>query len=297
MNIYIIKSFSFRLLETEIKNITENSTNIIRYNYDETTIEDILSECSYYSLFSEQKYVIVTNFKFSKEMNSLNKYLTDPNSMTTLILVTSSIDKRSTIYKKVKENGKIIEITELKNNELINVLNVYCKSIGINIDYNALQNLIEENLSNYDLIQNEIDKLSMVTNKITLKEVLKYGAILLKDETFKLCDAITNKKYLEIDTYLSDFISTKNEVVPIVSLLASQYRLIYAVKCMNGSNETIASTLNVHPYRVKLAIEKARLYSEDEVLKHLVNLCDLDYRLKTSNIDSYALFKYYLINS
>ena len=49
MNSYIIKSFSYRLLEEEIGKITKNSTNVITFDLDESIeygarIENILNE-------------------------------------------------------------------------------------------------------------------------------------------------------------------------------------------------------------------------------------------------------------
>ena len=262
MNTYLISIFSLRLTYDEVDKITAGKSNIIRINYDESNIDNVLDECSYFSLLNEEKIVIVNNFKIDANSKPLEKYLKNPNPATKLILITNSIDKRSTIYKLIKEKGTIIEINELKPSELTSKINSYAKKEGVMIDYLAVNKLIDYNLNNYDLILSEIDKLKLIKNKITKEDIIDYGSKIIGEENFALCDAITTKNKEETSKLLNDFIQNKEEVTPFIALLASSYRIILAVKSLsNKSNETIAKELNIHPYRVKLARDKASLYT------------------------------------
>lgn len=294
MNIYLINSFSLRLLEEELANIVGKSTNVIRMNMSEHYVNDLINECSYYSLLQEQKYVIASNFKLNKDNNIIIDYIKDPMIETTLILVTDKIDKRSVIFKEVSKLGKVIIIDDLK--DINNKINIYCKSKNIEIDYFAINQLLTNNLNNYDLVLNEIDKINIITNKITKEEVDKYSIKLIGDDNFGFSDAVINKNYPEIKKQLENFINLRSEIFPFIGLLASQYRLMYAVSSLSGSNDEIAKLLEIHPYRVKLAREKLHHYTKDELQKKLLDLCDLDYNLKTTNIDSYTLFKIFIVN-
>jgi len=294
MNVYLLSIFSLRILHDEINKIVGDATNVIRMNLDEASISDVINECGYGSLLDEQKYVIVNNFKFIKENATLNEYLKQPNPQTTLILIADNIDKRSSIYKMISTKGHLIVIDVIK--DLSNRINNYAKNQKISIDYLAINKLLDHNLNNYDLVLNEIDKIALVTDKINTEVVEKYSYRLVSEDNFEFCDAIIKKDYAQIDKYLQDFIDLKLELSPFLALLAGQYRIIYAVKCMDGTNESIAKKLGVHPFRVKLAREKSLMYTKDEVQKKLLDLCELDYQLKTSNIDKYILFKIFLLN-
>lgn len=297
MNTYLISIFSLRLTYDEVEKITAGKSNIIRINYDESNIDNVLDECSYFSLLNEEKIVIVNNFKIDANSKPLEKYLKNPNPATKLILITNSIDKRSTIYKLIKEKGTIIEINELKPSELTSKINSYAKKEGVMIDYLAVNKLIDYNLNNYDLILSEIDKLKLIKNKITKEDIIDYGSKIIGEENFALCDAITTKNKEETSKLLNDFIQNKEEVTPFVALLASSYRIILAVKSLsNKSNETIAKELNIHPYRVKLARDKASLYTLTELYNIIISLTDLDYKIKSMNVDNYMLLKIFLIN-
>ncbi len=295
MNTYLINCYSIRLLEEEIDKIISGKENIVTLNYDEVGIDNVLDECAYFSLLNEEKIVIVKNFKINNASKPLEKYLDNPNLNTRLILVVDNLDKRSSIYKKIKEKGTVIEISEISSNDLINKINNYAKKHNIIIDYLAINKLIDYNLANYDLILNEIDKIGIITNKITTDIIDEYSSKLNGEDTFNLCDAITSKNYKKINELVDKFILEKMEVVPLVALLAGQYRIIYATKELKDSNEKIASILNVHPYRVKLAREKSYLYSKEELKDILLELCNLDKNLKSLNVNQYTLLKEFLI--
>jgi len=292
MNVYLIKSSSLRLLHNEIKKITGDSSNIIRMNLDEININDVVEECLYDSLLNETKYVIINNFKINKENNIVENYFKNPNPNTVLILITDNIDKRSIIYKAVSKEGHIIIIDEIK--ELNNKINHYAKEKGIAIDYLAISKLLEYNLDNYDLVLNEIDKIALITNQITVNEIEKYSVKLISEDNFDFCDAIIKKNYKKISDYLDEFISLKLEISPFIALLAGQYRIIRAVKKLTISNDIIAKKLNIHPYRVKLAKENSVNYSIKEIQRKLLELGELDYNMKTTNIDRYILFKIFI---
>ena len=292
MNVYLIKSFSIRLLQSEIAKIIGNSANIVKMNMEENNISDIISECSYYSLLDEQKYIIVDNFKTTKENAAIEEYFNNPNPDTTLVLIAESIDKRSSIYKKISSNGVVILIEDLK--DINNKINAYCKEKNISIDYLAINKLLENNLNNYDLVLNEIDKIGNLKDKITNEDVLLYSPKLAISGNFEFCDAIIKKDYQEISERLKNFIELKEEIPPFIGLLASSYRLMYTIKSLDGTNDAIAKKLDIHPYRVKLAKEKSAYYSKEELEKKLLDLCDLDYNIKTSKMDKYLLLKLFI---
>ncbi|HHX33229.1 MAG TPA: DNA polymerase III subunit delta [Mollicutes bacterium] len=294
MNVYLIKSVSLRILNEELKKIIKDITNIIRVNMDEFSLEDLISECSYFSIDNEDKVVIANNFKVNKDTKGLEEYLKNPNKSTTLILVSENIDKRSSLYKFLNKNAKVIIIDEIKN--MNNIISTYAKNKNIDIDYSAINKLLDHNLNNLDLALNEIDKISLTTNKITNEVVDKYSKKIITEENFDFSDAIVKKEYGKIEKYLDEFITLKQEISPFIGLLAGQFRLIYAVKALGATNKEIAELLNVHIYRVKLAKDNSILYTMSELEKILLDLCELDYNLKTSNIDKYILFKIFVIN-
>lgn len=295
MNTYLIKSFSLRLLNDELEKITKDIPNIIKFSFNETSTRAICEECAYYSLLDEKKCVIVFGYKADKDVGIMEEYLKNPNPNTTLVLVMDNFDKRTSLYKNINKNGKVIEIEELKYNDLNNSIMNYTKSKNVKLSVDALNKLLLFNNDNYDLVLGEIDKLSMITNNIDEQTVEEYGAKLIIQENFAMCDAITNKDYKNINAMLTEFESGKGEVIPFVGLLTSTYLLIFHAKNSSLSNEELAKMLGVHQYRIKLARDKARKYTSDELYKIFDLLGELDYSLKSMNVSAYGLLKSFLI--
>ena len=295
MNTYLIKSFSLRLLNEELEKITKDIPNIIKFSFNETSTREICEECAYYSLLDEKKCVIVFGFKVDKDINIMEEYLKNPNPNTTLVLVMDNFDKRTAFYKNINKTGKVIELAELKYNDLNNSIMNYAKNKNIKLSVDALNKLLLFNNDNYDLVLGEIDKLSMITNNIDEKAVEEYGAKLVIQENFAMCDAITNKDYKNISAMLSEFESSKGEVIPFVGLLTSTYLLIFHAKNSTLSNDELGKLLGVHQYRIKLARDKARKYTSDELYKIFDLLGELDYNLKSMNVSPYGLLKNFLI--
>ena len=295
MNTYLIKSFSLRLLNDELEKIIKDIPNVIKFSFNETSVREICEECAYYSLLDEKKCVVVFGFKVDRDISIMEDYLKNPNPNTTLVIIMDNFDKRTSLYKNISKIGKVIEIAELKYNDLNNSIMNYAKSIGVKLSVNALNKLLLFNNDNYDLVLGELDKISLITNNIDEKEVEDYGAKLVIQENFAMCDAITNKDYKNISSMLNEFESGKGEVIPFVGLLTSTYLLILHAKNSTLSNDDLAKTLGVHQYRIKLARDKARKYTSDELYKIFDLLGELDYSLKSMNVSPYGLLKKFLI--
>ena len=81
-------------------------------------------------------------------------------------------------------------------------------------------------------------------------------------------------------------------------MLANQFRLMYQSKELYRKGHTesdTASILNVHPYRVKLAVNKARDYPSDLLLKFLNELANIDYQIKNGTLDKNLALELFIL--
>ena len=74
MKNYILNIYSNYLLEEEINKIVSKEDNIINLNYDDLKIDDVILECSYYSLIDTSKCVV------NSEAPKYNIYITGSNA-------------------------------------------------------------------------------------------------------------------------------------------------------------------------------------------------------------------------
>lgn len=307
--IYLIYSLDKEMIEKYLsklilkESIIDNS--VIRYTLNEDNVNDILEECNTMSLFSLKKLVILesTNALSSKgkEITEITKYLDNYNKNVILVFTSLSdkVDTRKKIYKKINEIGKI-EYLNKDNNYLKKLIKEKINDYKMNdivIDY--FLNKVGSNINN---IENELDKLMIY--KLDEKEILK-GDIdsmcisNMEEEIFALSDAIIkndNKKALELYNL---FITRNYEVTQMIGLIASQFRFLLQIKLLYNkgkSNDEIAKLLEVHPYRVKLAINNCYYYSVESLSSYLNKLFELDKNIKLGLIDKNIFFQLFILN-
>jgi len=304
---YIIKSSSYRLLRKKIDEITKNidKDNITYYDLTMDTLNDILEECNYSSLFCDKKAIIVyntnlfnTKYEYKDDLELLENYLKNPNINTELILIADSINLKKKCAKIIKDKNNLYELV-INEKEINDKVKEYITELGFKIERTALDNLINNLNKNYDYILNEIDKVIIIKKDklITDNDIEEYTIKLENDTLFDFVDAIIKKDEKRVYKYLMEYIKDNKEPAVLFANIASQYRLIYSVKNLikEGYRESeIAATFNIHEYRVKLAHDKSYSYSNSELKDKLLLIGKLDEKIKLGRIDKYNALKYFL---
>ena len=297
---YGLETFLIKKEMNEILNKNHiDPININHYDLNDTPIEDILDDAMTMSLFSENKVIVVedsyiftgTSKKGTIEHNleKLELYLNNPNPSTILIFLVNNdkLDERKKIVKLIKEKGII------KNCNKPNSLNMFVSEMfgnySINIqDINILIDRVGKNLG---ILEQEINKIKIYKDEdkvITTDDIFTLTNKNIETDIFYLIESIINKnKDTAIEIY-NEMLKQNEEPVKIIVMLANQLRIIYQSKELNKKGYTqkdIATNLNIHPYRVQLALEKGREYKSSDLLSYLNKLADLDINIKSGLID------------
>ena len=272
--IYVLYGENDILIDKYIKNIIKenNITDKIVYDYDTTSIEDIVTECAYNSLFNDKKLVVVNNSIFLTGKGSLESevfinYIHSVNPNTYLVLKVNSdkLDERKKIVKELKEVSVVKCFSLIGEKDIISYAKSYFESNNKKIDYDALREISLRINSNTKVLDSELNKLLIYkinSDNINLDDVKK---VITKYEEegniFKLVNAVINKDKASIFNLYKDLIENKEEPQVIISLLESNIRLILCTKILleeGYTKEKIAAHLKEHPYRVGLSINSSR---------------------------------------
>ena len=289
-NDYLINQETEKLKEKN--NITDN--DVTRYDYTETLIKDIIDDATLVPLFSNKKMIIVDNSTIfestSKKEDTvvLEKYLSSTNDFTILIFIdkVDKLDERKKIYKLLKDNNSVIECNTLNINNLVKE-----KFESYKIDSSTITKFINRVGTNpYNLI-NEIEKLKIfkINEKVITDEDIKFASKNIEDNIFDLINYIVNKNSEKVIDIYHNLLSRGSEPIAILVLIANQFRIILQSKLLYYKGYTekdIASTLSIHPYRVKLAIQNSRNYSNELLIEYIDKLATLDYEIKSGEKDA-----------
>ena len=224
--------------------------------------------------------------KEDKAQEILLDYLKEPNKGVTLILVSSEKpNARSKINKEIMSLLNIIETkTYSKSYEMAKDLDKMIREEGYIISQNDLNNFVTKCLINYDIFMMEWNKFKNTHKPGLIKseaidEICNYNL----DDFFAFKDAVINKNIEKALVLLEDLSMAKCAALPIVVMLANEYRVLYDVKYLSMeeyTNDKISKELdNMHPFRVKNLRVSSNKYSLQEIEKDIYYLADLDYKL------------------
>ncbi len=289
---------------------TVDDFNRIVFDYIETEIEHIIEESITLPFLSDRKVVIVKDaFLFTAEkkrtsidhnIDKMIQYIEDKEDDTLLIFVTSAekLDNRKKITKLIKKQGKIIECEEMNERELVQHINDAVKSEGLTIRNDAVNELLNRTGANYTIVKNELEKLMLFAHDIiTVEDVNIIVSKSLEANVFSLTDFILKNQKREAVDVFRDLILQKEEPIKLLGLISSQFRLYYQTKILMNEGmrqDEISSRLKVHPYRVKLAMSQVNQYPLEVLLQKMVLIRDMDYELKSTYLDSEALFEVFI---
>lgn len=311
--IYLFYGIEDYLIQKEIDSIKQKNNieeiSISRYDLTNTNIEKIIEDCEMNSMFTDKKVIIVNNSyiftgqskkgQIEQNLEALEKYLNNPNIDTLLIFISDSekLDERKKIVKLIKQKGIVKEFNTTTN------INNIVKSFfnDYKISDSSITKLINRVGNNLPLLEEEAEKLKLYKDdikEINDEDILKITNKNVDLDIFKLIDNIIMKnKKVAIETY-NEMIKYGEEPIKILIMIASQIRLMYQTKLLYKKGYTekdSASLLGIHPYRVKLATEKGRKYTESDLLMYLDNLADLDSKIKQSNVDKKMAIELFIL--
>lgn len=230
------------LLKEKFTGSSVNNENYFLKYGDDSTAEEIINLSSNFSsLFSFKKIIIVKKCeKFGKKLETLLEYTNNPSPDTTLVL---SFSKEYVEEKKLNSTIDFYDFTELDDREYFEWLKLEFSNQGCRIDYDTLIMFSEYVPRVFDLVLNEIKKvsdfLSDTKEKIVTREVIlklsgyesEYTPLELvsdmvsgkNDEALKILDYLLNKESINevflvslITSLYLDMLATRNENIQVL---------------------------------------------------------------------------------
>lgn len=299
---YLINETKQLLLQYTL-NEDELDFNFSQIDLEETPIETALEEVETLPFMGERRLVFMQNpffltsdktkSKVEHNVKRLEAYLEDPVPFSIVVFIApyEKLDERKKITKELKRKATVVEAKKLQEHEFKIWIRDKLNAMKMEMSDQAIDRLLELAGTNLMMLNNELDKMMLYvdgTNSISLEIVEKLVAKSLEQNIFSLVDSVLQRNITKTITIYHDLIRQNEEPIKILSVMAGQVRLMYQVKELSRqgySQQKIASILKVHPFRVKLALEKTNQFQESELLGLINELADVDYKMKTGQGD------------
>ena len=311
---FIIKETISKIVENALED-DEAGFNIDTFDLEGTPLSFAIEEAETFPFIGERKLIILhnpvfltaekTKEKVEHNIEQLLSYLENPSPFSIVVFVApyEKLDERKKITKQLKKYAMVVEASKLKEQELERWVLEQAALYGVGIEREAVNELLSTVGQNLMLLANEISKMALYAYEekmITVETVSQLAVKSLEQNIFTLIDFIMNRRSAEAIELLQSLLRQNEEPIKILALMASQIRIMYVSKGLakeGYGQQKIASHLKIHPYRVKLALEKAQYFQEQELMTMLNNIAEADYKMKTGQMDKVLLLELIILQS
>ncbi len=310
MNNYLLESLDSLSLQKEREKIIHSegfdSATISLYDMEESILDNALEDLDTYSFLSEKKVIIIHKIEVLKQddnksqIDHLLKYLDNPNPNYLLIIDANKLNNTYKLTKELKKKCKY-QLVEYDDKSFIK-----SQLSGYSIDTKAINLLCDYCLGDFSKITNECAKLreykydeKKITNK-DIEDLVERKLGDSRDLTFAFTKSLAERNKKDALIKFRELLDYNLEPISLIGLLASQIRIIYQVKIFSKehySDKEIQDMLEEKTtYRIKKTRELIHYYTEKELLQLMQQLHDMDFKLKTSDVDGIHLIEMFILN-
>ena len=315
MNTFLIVSETIYNTNNKIKELTDGIPNIVNFNLDENTMDEVLHEASYFSMFEDKKCIIVKNAKIfnstkSSESNKVKedtekllKYLENENTNTLIIFIyNGKCDSKKKIYNIIKQAGNLYQFSTMTKTDMKNELYKIVINNKYKIDDKSLWYIINNSLGNFDLCINELNKIMIYYSKpceIKYEDVINLTSNSIEDNNFKLVDSIISRNLETSLKLLNDSKTLKVEPNVILSLIYREFKLMLSILLYEKNNynhKEILDALNLADWQYNKIKNNLRLYNMRELKEEIVKIGVIDYKNKSGLINKDVMLINYILD-
>lgn len=298
----LIEEVTASLTET-IRSKQEDDMNIMHFDLNETSIDDVVYEAESFPFFGGQKLIFVhssyifTGKKVSAAVKHttslLEDYLKDPSDFSVLVFIVpyDKLDKRKKVTKALLKSAEVINVTPASDKDTADYLKTYAQSSGYSMSRESFERLLQLTDRNLSKAKNELDKLMVYhieDKEISMESINKLVSKSLEQNIFELNEKVLKKNVKQSIELYQDLLHQKEDPIKILALMISQFRLLLQVKILRKKGyqqADIAGILKVHPYRVKLALQTEKAFKQEMLSRAHRHLITADYEIKSGKVN------------
>ncbi|GAY74125.1 DNA polymerase III subunit delta [Lentilactobacillus kosonis] len=318
--VYLIDGFQDYLSDKIKQSFTqlipeeERSMNLSVFDMEETSLSNAIEDAVSMPFFGEKRLVMINHpffltgtkkkSKIDHDVDELIEYINHPQESTIMVIFAAydKLDSRKKITKQLKKLATVVSIGQPSENETKAIIKNEVAKAGCAIDDAAIDKLMELTSGNLTKMMNEIPKLTIYNNdtkRIDSKSVATLVPKSMEQNVFDLVNTVLDKQPTKSLEIYHQLVLESDNPIQINAVLIQQFRLLIQVMVLkqHGSSQgNISSSLKVHPYRVKLALQSIRRFAYEELTSAYLGLVNIEREMKSSSRSTELLFELFVVN-
>ncbi len=295
-------------IDTVITNAHPGPFNLTSYDMDLDKLTDAINDCKTMPFMSDKKVVVIKRPTFLEKGSSnqsvlpLIDYLDNPSDNTVLVIDATgiSIDESKEVVVKLRKKAEVSETRDLSEVEMRGWLKRQFGVMGVEVEENAVELFFEYIGTDLVKAKTEVEKLlNYIGDRkiINMRDVASCVSEEGETNVFALTKAINSKdKHKVIEIYYS-LLKSGNDQMKLLNLIYRSLKDSYTCLLLmeKGMNQaSIASVLNISPGRTYYIMKDAKNFSLDGLRKMIKDIGDLDYKIKSGQIDKVSGLELFL---
>lgn len=224
------------------------------------------------------------------DTDALADYIPRIPPETVLIFVESDVDKRTRLYKRVAEVGRVVDCTPLAPDDLSRWVIKKFRERGKSITPAAAATLMRATAHSMNALVGEIAKLAAYVGErpsVTAEDIAALCTPTLQTRIFDLLAAMGKGDTAQALTLYTNMLHMKESPHMILAMVIRQFRLLLQCKCAQEkkyAKTEMAKAFGLRDFMVDEALRQVRRYSTETLLAALADCSDTDVRMKTGRM-------------
>lgn len=280
----------------------DDSMNFSAYEGKGINPKEVIDLAETLPFFADRRVILIENSGFFKNScEELAEYMPQVPETTHFIFVEDEIDKRSKLYKAVKNAGKIVEFASQTEELLTRWVLTRIKKEGKNITGSVMQLFLNKVGSDMGNIDRELEKLLCYCMEKEVIEAADVEAVTTEQTTNKVFDMVNaiaeHNQRKALDLYY-DLLTLKEPPMRIMYLISRQFQILLNIKDMSGKgfdNAAMAKNAGIPPFAVRRNLSQAKGFTMQQLKQAIRDGVDYEEAVKTGRMNDQMAVELFLM--
>lgn len=272
--------------------ITQGDTmNFNQFGGKSIDVKELISLADTMPFFSDRRLILVEDSGFFKTAaEELVNFLPQMPDTTCMVFVETEVDKRSKMFKKIKELGYAAEMERQDINQLARWAGTLLSREGKKVTGQTMELFLNMTGDDMENIRMELEKLISFTlgrEVITDEDVMKICTERTTNKIFDMVTSIVNRQTKRALELYEDLLTLKEPPMRIMFLIARQFNQLLQVKELMGKGMDkggIAAKLKIPPFAAGKLMPQARTFSKEQILSYVNSCVEAEEAVKTGRL-------------
>ena len=297
---YLKKQYRNKLLQAW--NPDGDTMNESRFEGKGIDVKEVISLGETMPFFSDRRIILLENTGFFKnQCPELAEYLNNLPDYLYLLFVEEEVDKRSKMFKTVKQIGRVVDFAVQDEKTLMRWVLGIMKREGKQITQRDMEHFLSKTGTDMSNIEKELEKLlcyTMDRSVITGEDIDAVCTTQINNRIFAMVQAVAEQNQKKALDLYYDLLTLKEPSMRIMYLISRQFQILLNVKDMSQKgfdNNTMAQKAGIPPFAVRRNVTQAKGFTMQQLKQAIRDGVDFEEAVKTGRMNDQMAVELFLM--